>query len=39
MVINVIPSWPSSGTHLRNIDGKATDLWTLRYEALLAPRT
>ena len=26
-------------THLRNIDGKATDLWTLRYEALLAPRT
>ena len=26
-------------TYLRNIDGEATDLWTLRYEALLAPRT
>ena len=26
-------------TYLRNIDGEATDLWALRYEALLAPRT
>ena len=25
-------------TYLRNIDGEATDLWTRRYEALLAPR-
>ena len=26
-------------TYLRNVDGEATALWTLRYEALLAPRT
>ncbi len=26
-------------TYLRNIDGEVTHLWTLRYEALLAPRT
>lgn len=26
-------------TYLRNINGEATDLWTLRYEALLAPST
>ena len=26
-------------TYLRDIDGEATDLWTLRYEALLARRT